>query len=250
MKKPIGIFTLLISFLIVHAQNEPLLVLDNVQAYQIEQTSNFELYKLFDKKYLNKVNPSIIKAFEAINAKKFGEANTLFNDYLGKPGDDKNLNFICWFFKGYALSQDKIWKDASLCFAKALKIDPLNGMAAWNYGVVNYKLTNWKESIAGFSKAIEINPQFADAYAARARALYFAGLLNKSIQDYFTALRIHPQTDVYVYMLGLTMLYRGNTVYNGDDTSIGSYYMYLAQQSQALKKLLALGENMLSVRSF
>jgi tetratricopeptide (TPR) repeat protein len=50
-----------------------------------------------------------------------------------------------------------------------------------------------KAAIADYTKAIEFNPQFADAYFNRGLAKYSLGDKNGSIADWTKAIEVNPQ---------------------------------------------------------
>ena len=54
-------------------------------------------------------------------------------------------------------------------------------------------------AISDFSKALEINPNFANAYRHRGRAYYLKGQYDQAISDYTKALEINPKHGAKVY---------------------------------------------------
>lgn len=254
MKLTLSILVLSIFFFNAYSQknatyNYPNFEIDNLVKYEVKADKPFLLYEKFDKKEIKSFDANIIKAFEKINTKDFKEASKLFGKYLENPTDNDKLNYFCNYFKGYSHYMIFQYKEAKASFLNAEKYNKEDYNLYFNLGVVEYKLTNWSESIKYFSQAIKLNTSDADAYACRAKAYFFGNNLDNSVKDYLTALKIAPSTDLYVYLIGITYLFRGNTYYNANDTSYGGYYIYIAQQSQPLQVLLKLSEDMFRIKS-
>jgi len=130
--------------------------------------------------------------------------------------------------KGVAFASKGKFKEAKAEFEKALKIDPFNGSAKRLLKVIedvaNKKIENktaihffkgvdyadkglYDESISGYNKAIEINPQYADAYNNRGVTFSLKGDYDRAIADYNKALEINPQYADAYHNRGLTKAY-------------------------------------------
>lgn len=68
---------------------------------------------------------------------------------------------------------------------------------------VENDLKNQHEAIAGYSKAIELDPKMAKAYWGRGDCFYELGIYNKAILDFTKALYINPNFAEAYYSRGL-----------------------------------------------
>ena len=76
--------------------------------------------------------------------------------------------------------------------ATTVEIKETDSDALLNQGAALLEEDNYDLSIDYFSKAIETNPNLANAYYNRATAYYAIGLINKAITDYTKAIVINP----------------------------------------------------------
>jgi tetratricopeptide (TPR) repeat protein len=72
---------------------------------------------------------------------------------------------------------------------------------------VYYDKRNYDQAIEDYSKAIELNPQYADAYSNRGNAYYDKRNYDQAIEDYSKAIELNPQYAIAYYN-------RGNAYYN------------------------------------
>ena len=91
----------------------------------------------------------------------------------------------------------------------------LTGTAAWSQDAVELYNRALRSSlaykrIAYFTKAIQLNPNLADAYEKRATHYYYQGKLDKAIQDFTRVIGLKPDS-VNAYLLrGLACLKKGH----------------------------------------
>ncbi|HKX96206.1 MAG TPA: tetratricopeptide repeat protein, partial [Candidatus Nitrosocosmicus sp.] len=78
-----------------------------------------------------------------------------------------------------------------------------------NKGLSLYYLGDNQEAIACYDKAIEINPQYADAYNNKGLSLYYIGSQD-AIACYDKAIEINPEYDLAFYNKGLVLAVTGN----------------------------------------
>jgi tetratricopeptide (TPR) repeat protein len=64
--------------------------------------------------------------------------------------------------KGVALLNLGNYEEAIKCYDKAIEIEPNNAEAWNNKGIVLGRLSKYEEAIACYDKAIEIEPDYAD----------------------------------------------------------------------------------------
>ncbi|MBF2064182.1 MAG: tetratricopeptide repeat protein [Calothrix sp. C42_A2020_038] len=80
-------------------------------------------------------------------------------------------------------------------------------------GVDKYEQENYKAAITNFNKAIDINPDYAQAYNRRGDAYYRLGEYQKSQADSSMAIRLNPEDANSYYDRGFSLYSLGN--YNG-----------------------------------
>jgi len=98
-----------------------------------------------------------------------------------------------WFQKGYSLLNSSKNKDAINAFTKAIKIDPQFAEAYVNRGGAYFNLRNYQQAIKEVTRAIEINPQDAKAYNLRGGAYLSLRSYRQAIEDLDKAIEIDPQ---------------------------------------------------------
>ena len=80
----------------------------------------------------------------------------------------------------------------------------------FNKGISKFSLQDYRGAISDYSKAIQLNPDYADAYNNRGCAnLYFKDY-TEAIADYNIAIQLNPDNDKAYYN-------RGNAKYYLDD---------------------------------
>ena len=86
--------------------------------------------------------------------------------YLGGNSTAKE-----WIEKGYVLNDQGKYLEAIECFNKALEIDPEYAEAWNNKGISLRKLGRYEEAIECYDKALEINPRLAESWHNKGIAL-------------------------------------------------------------------------------
>src|SRR5919112_2145152 len=114
--------------------------------------------------------------------------------------------------KGLSLYFSGNHLEAIECYDKALEINPQNADAYNNKGLSLYFSGNHMEAIECYDKALEINPQNADAYNNKGIILSVNGYNTEAIECYDKALEINPQNADAYYNKGLSLYYGGNHI--------------------------------------
>lgn len=118
----------------------------------------------------------------------------------GGPGE----NTAEWHAnRTYELCNERRYDEAIQECNEAIELDP---QYAWAYAYRGWAY-NWLgecgQAIEDYSEAIELEPQYAWAYAGRGWAYNWLGEYERAIEDYDEAIRLDPQdADVY-YNRGL-----------------------------------------------
>jgi len=89
------------------------------------------------------------------------------------------------------------WKDSITIFSDAVKKYPDAYMAYNNRGVVYNHEGNLPQAVSDCTKAIEINPKYANAYNNRGNAYSRQGNLPQAISDFNRAIEINPHDSSY-----------------------------------------------------
>jgi len=94
---------------------------------------------------------------------------------------------------GVALMQQGDLDGATDDFDRALELDPQNADAYYYRGVVAGRLESWDKAVADLTKAIGLNSQYADAYFWRGAARQQQGDLNGALADFNQIITLKPQ---------------------------------------------------------
>jgi tetratricopeptide (TPR) repeat protein len=83
--------------------------------------------------------------------------------------------------RGNAYSDLSNYKQAIKDYSKAIELNPKSDISYYNRGIAYYKLGNKNKAISDYSKAIEVNPLYAHAYFIR--GLFYGSLGNRNQAD-------------------------------------------------------------------
>jgi protein O-mannosyl-transferase len=108
------------------------------------------------------------------------------------------LIFPCLFF--FTWTQVGYWRSNITLFGHALEATSDNYVIQENRGAAYAKLGNYSRAIEDYDRAIEINPQYSEAYNNRGVAYGKLGNYRRAIEDYDRAIEIDPECVLsYVY---------------------------------------------------
>ncbi|MDD5530210.1 MAG: tetratricopeptide repeat protein [bacterium] len=97
-----------------------------------------------------------------------------------------------YYSRGVDFSYKQQYNLALTAFTKAIELNPNYADAFYNRGVIYGKKGELEKAIKNFDKAISINPNFADAFYGRGNVYGDKRELEKAIQDYDKAITIKP----------------------------------------------------------
>ena len=100
--------------------------------------------------------------------------------------------FIC-IFSVLSFFRCTIWKDSITLWNDVISKYDYTLIACFNRGVAYRNLGEWDKAIADYTKAIELDPKYAEAYCDRGVSYSNLGQWEKAISDYSSAIRINPQ---------------------------------------------------------
>ena len=95
-----------------------------------------------------------------------------------------------WFEKGYAAGTSGNYTDALAAFNKAIELNPQYANAYLNRGNVYCSFGKYNQAIKDYNKAIELNPKDAEAYYNRGVVYSKLGNHNQDIADLKIAARL------------------------------------------------------------
>lgn len=102
-----------------------------------------------------------------------------------------------------------------------VKINPTENLTAYQWYSKGEEASNLKLydiAIENYTKAIQKNPEYAEAYYRRGNAFYFKGDQNRAIEDYTKAIQINPKyVEAYIWR---GIAYHNNSEY---DLAIENY---------------------------
>lgn len=121
-----------------------------------------------------------------------------------------NLNATEWYEKGYELGISGNKTDAEKAFSKAIELNPQYAHAYYNRGTINGRMGNYQQAIKDYNKAIELNPQDAEAYNNRGLAYGSIENYQYAINDYSKAIELNPQYAEAYHNRGVAFHQLGN----------------------------------------
>jgi tetratricopeptide (TPR) repeat protein len=127
-------------------------------------------------------------------------------------------NAVDWSIQGYCLGCLKRYEEAITSYDKALEIKPDYHEAWNNRGIALRKLGRYEEAIASYDKALEIKPDDHQAWYNRGYALDELGRYEEAIASYDKALEIKPDFHQAWYNRGYALRKLGRS-----EEAIASY---------------------------
>lgn len=115
-----------------------------------------------------------------------------------------NLSVFCQiavelYYSGIEKSTMRDYAGAVADFSKAIQLNPKFAEAYFERGKTNIwgNGVSFQEGILDFNKAIELNPTFSEAYLERASAKFFSNDFMGSIQDFNKVIELVPNAEAY-----------------------------------------------------
>lgn len=118
---------------------------------------------------------------------------------------------IAYFYQGITLYKQGNLKDAQAAFRKAIELDPNYAEAHANLGLTLNQQGKLQEAIEQTRQALRIHPDLAEAQYNLGVALQAQGQLKQAIEAYKEAIRINPNHAEANYNLGVALRNQGQT---------------------------------------
>ena len=130
----------------------------------------------------------------------------------------KNLSAEDWFNLGISFGNSQQYKEAIKAFTKALETNPRFANAYYSRGTVWVYKGDYDSAIADYNRALEINPHLAKAYYNRGNVWNYKGNYDSAIADYNGALEINSRYAKAYSGRGVAWASKGNY-----DSAIADY---------------------------
>ena len=114
---------------------------------------------------------------------KYGELIGFVNIYQAEKSLVLNHYAIAYNNRGFAYEEEK-WELALADYNKAIELNPNLAEAYNNRGDVYTQQEKWDLALADYNKAIELNPNLADAYYGRGNVYYNQREWDLAVVDY------------------------------------------------------------------
>jgi tetratricopeptide (TPR) repeat protein len=119
------------------------------------------------------------------------EAQERIAEMVNLPTPTKEeLNAEDYFNRGFARSDNS--DDEIAYYSQAIQLNPQYSEAYYNRGVVHFNRNQLDMAIADYTKAVELKPEYAEAYNYRGIAYRAKGTLEAAITDYNLAIKFNP----------------------------------------------------------
>lgn len=102
--------------------------------------------------------------------------------------------------RGSQAHQKNEFEAALIDYNMAIELDPDYAQAYFNRALVEIKLEQYEKALADFDKTIDLNPNYPDAYINRGNVRDLLGSFEDALTDYNTAIQLSPdQANAYYH---------------------------------------------------
>ncbi len=106
-------------------------------------------------------------------------------------------NQYYWIYKGYTAVENGKYKEAITNYTKAIQLDS-SFAEAFRYRATAYcYLKSYNEALADFDRAVKLDPEDAASFNARGAIYEELDILNVAIKDYAKAVELLPHNKRY-----------------------------------------------------
>jgi tetratricopeptide (TPR) repeat protein len=109
-----------------------------------------------------------------------------------QPPSQTQLNATDWYNKGESLSKSGMYREAIDAYSRAIDLNPQFAVAYFERGIAYGKKGNHDQMFSDYSKAIELDPKHTMAYYYRGFAHKKKGQLDQAISDCSKAIELNP----------------------------------------------------------
>jgi tetratricopeptide (TPR) repeat protein len=116
-----------------------------------------------------------------------------------------------WHLKAHDAYYQKKWQDTIDAYQKALEFDPDSAEAYGAIGEALFSLNRSAESMTTLEKAVALNPEDGGAHALLGKLYQEAGNQHKAITEFEAAIRLRPNDREVIYRLYRIYSLKGDT---------------------------------------
>ena len=139
-----------------------------------------------DQRLLSEIRP------ESIEAEHYKMKLARFEETITQFKTERRFTAVDWFLKGAKQNCDGDYQEAIESLDKAIELDPDHADAYNNRGISYEELGDPQRAIDDYSKAIELDPDYAMAYNNRGNSYDDLGEGHRAINDYDRAIELGP----------------------------------------------------------
>ncbi|MCK4261221.1 MAG: tetratricopeptide repeat protein [Halanaerobiales bacterium] len=151
--------------------------------------------------YINFDDSSLLEELMNIySIKNKEEQENAINDFI----KEHPKNSRGYFFKGKIYYERKKFKEALLSFTKAINLEPEFADAYNNRGVIYKNLRMYEIALEDYSKSIELNPEHFIAYMNQGNIYNIRRHNVKAIEKHSKAIELNPEYATAYFNRGLT----------------------------------------------
>ena len=181
---------------LVPGKIEPPIVGTYLKKQYEDRVSGYEMqYRELTKDTLGK-DKSAVKEQNSDSEKEFRTEFLELDsrvEQIEKSKSEKELTAEDYFRIGNRAHDEKDYDKAISDYSKAIELNPNFVEAYSNRGVAFAYKKDYDKAILDYSKAIELNPEYAKAYSNRGNAFAYKKDYDKAISDYNKAIELNPE---------------------------------------------------------
>jgi tetratricopeptide (TPR) repeat protein len=142
----------------------------------------------------------------------------------------EKLRAIQWFERGFAFDNANKYVEAIEAYNRAIEINPEFAEAFFDRGGIYQSLGSYQLALNDYDRSIELNPDFAEAYDKRGGTYCDLGSYRRAIDDYTKVVEMKPMDADAYYKRG--MVYYNRFLCFGKIDSLESSFSDLAMAAK------------------
>lgn len=180
------------------------------------------------------------RAIELFNQREFAEALDLLRAVVAKDKEDH----VAWYYLGFALTQQKKFKDASKAFETALKLRPNFPAAHSGLGYSFLLRSKLPDAIREAQAALKMDPNLAEAYYVIGVARLRTDDQKEALHNAEAALKINSRfANAYLLKSQALTTFLGEALVTDISETSETRRTRFEQAAEALEKYLELAPN-------
>jgi tetratricopeptide (TPR) repeat protein len=140
-----------------------------------------------------KKSEELLKEIDKLRAElKSSKGGQRIQDQKDYTAAVKKLGAADWFREGYALAESRKYREAISFYDKAIDADPNYANAYSVRGFAYYKIKDYQQSLKDVNRALELKPEYPAALASRAQTLVAMKKYERALTDINRAIELNP----------------------------------------------------------